>query len=78
MYQRPQHGGKLAKLLAITVQMALPFCATIDFWRNYFDIRGNWTFTLEGSTLCHERIGNHNANTQISFPKTDTKHLAGP
>src|SRR5215469_5384149 len=38
-----------------------------------FDIRGNWTFTLEGSTLCPERIGNHNANTQISFPKTDTK-----
>ena len=40
-------------------------------WKS--DIRGDWTFALEGVTLCAERIGNHNADTQISFPKNGTK-----
>src|SRR6516162_5035074 len=40
-------------------------------WKS--DIRGDWTFALGGLTLCADRIGNHNAYTQISFPKNGTK-----
>jgi len=42
------------------------------------DTRGNCTFAVGGLTFCAERIGSHNADTQISFPKNGTKHLAGP
>jgi hypothetical protein len=35
MYQRPLDCGELARLLAVTVQMALPFCATIAFSISY-------------------------------------------